>query len=162
MGLSGIFLKRRQEIEYPQIMEDVIQMVENIGYIHRRCERYQGTTKGKSEKYEYDYDYFTINIIESEHSEKEFLMYVEGKEDGFEPSFDWIRQGADLYRIIYIENFQDCEDMLLRFAHEYLNKFPNDIFWDDLNWYYTKEDIDEIMKRPFDKDWCYKNPKDFL
>ena len=25
-----------------------------------------------------------------------------------------------------------------------------------------REDIDEIMKRPFDKNWCYKNPKDFL
>ena len=155
MGLLGGFLKKRQEIEYSKIVEDVIEILDTIGYIHH-CEHLKGTFKN------YNYDYFSINTWKYENREEELLMYVDGKEDEFEPSFDWIRQGADLYRIIYIENFHDCEDMLLRFAHEYFKKFPDDIFYDELDWYYTKEDIDEIMKRPFDKDWCYKNPKDFL
>lgn len=161
MGLSGGFLKEKREIEYPQIMEDVIQIVENIGYIHLCCERYQGTREGKFRIYYYDY--FTINILEDENSEKEFLMYIFGKEDEkYDSTFDWIRKGVDLTHVINIEDFSGREDMLLRFAHEYLKKFPNDIFYDELDWYYTKEDIDEIMKRPFDKNWCYKNPKDFL
>lgn len=152
MGLSGIFLKRRQEIDYPQIMEDIIQILNDIGYIYY-CEREKGTI----ESINYEYDCFRVNVWETENSEKQWLMYIYGKEDErLKPTFDWIRKGAELNRVIIIEDFSRCEDMLLRFAHGYLKRFPEDIFFDELDWYYTKVDIDTIIKKPFDKSWCYK------
>ena len=154
MGLSGIFLKKRQEIEYPRIVEEIVSILNRIGYICY-CEQDQFTFS------RINFDCSIITVLESENSEKQFLMYVHGQEDEIHGStFDWIRKGGCLNPVINIENFHDCEDMLLRFAYEYFKKFPNDIFWDDLDWYYTKADIERIMNRPYDKDWCYKNPKD--
>lgn len=151
MGLSGVFLKKRQEIEFPQIVEEITKMLNRIGYIYR-CEYVKSKFTNR--------DYCIITVLEKKNSEKQFLMYVFEQDEDEDTIFDWIRKGGCLNQVINIENFHDCEDMLLRFAYEYLNKFPNDIFWDDLDWYYTKADIERIMNRPYDKDWCYKNPKD--
>ncbi|MCM1500694.1 MAG: hypothetical protein NC124_19705 [Clostridium sp.] len=154
MGISGVFLKKEEEIDYPQIAEDIIQVLNDIGYSYY-CEHRKGIIKDINR----EYDHFQINVWETENFEKQWLMYVYGKEDeNLKPTFDWIEKGAELARVIIIEKFSECEDMLLRFAHGYFKTYPDDFFWDELDWYYTKADIDAIMAEPFDKNWCYKKP----
>ena len=42
-------------------------------------------------------------------------------------------------------------------------KYPEAKLWIEEDWFYTLEDLKKIEKnKPFDMDWCYKNPKDFL
>ena len=63
--------------------------------------------------------------------------------------------------MIVIENFSDCEKILLDFLYEYFRLNPNDYFFDESNWFYTYEDIIKIRQNEFDIDWCYKNPHSF-
>ena len=79
-------------------------------------------------------------------------------EEVYDTMFDWIKKGACLNQIISIEDFNNCEDMLLRFVYEYMKLSPNDIFYDELDWYYTKADIDKIVSNSFNKNWCYILP----
>lgn len=72
--------------------------------------------------------------------------------------FDWILSGGHLIRAIIIEDFNECEKILLDFLYEYFKLNPEDYFWDELDWYYTQEDIIKLKKEEFDSDWCYKNP----
>ena len=84
-------------------------------------------------------------------------MYMYSNDDCLD-RFDWILKDGHLIRAVIIEDFDGCEKILLDFLYEYFNLNPEDYFWDELNWYYTQEDIEKSKQEEFDSDWCYKNP----
>ena len=45
--------------------------------------------------------------------------------------------------------------MVLEILFEYLKFHPDDIFYNEVEWDYTKRDIDEIYLKPSKKDWWY-------
>lgn len=152
MGQSGIFLKEKQELVLEKLVESVKLALDKTGYLYL-CEYESGWAANDK------YEYYCMSVREDKGSEKGFLMYLYGKsKDVYDLEFDWIREGACLNQAVNIEDFYGCEDMLLRFAHEYLKIFPEDIFWDEMDWYYTKADIDYIVCGQYDENWCYMNP----
>lgn len=154
MGIAGMFLREREKIELYQIVDEVKQIVDAIGYVYKRCLYHEFKSK-------YESDYFTINIYEHEGSERQLLVYIFDKEnrDEYNSTFDFVKKGAGLEQIINFENFSEHEDMLLKFAYEYFKRFPDDFFYDELDWYYTKADIDAIVEKPYDWRWCYRRPE---
>ena len=148
MGQSGIILKEKKDIIFEEILSNVKKALENAGY-HYICD----TEKGCFKSFEYESN--TICVQDRQNPERGYLMYLYGKsEEVYDTMFDWIKKGACLNQIISIEDFNNCEDMLLRFVYEYMKLSPNDIFYDELDWYYTKADIDKIVSNSFNKNWC--------
>lgn len=70
------------------------------------------------------YDYLIINIantFEEADNQQQMLLYVyNSSEDDSAEEFDWILNGGNLIQVINIENFHDCEKILLDFLYEYL------------------------------------------
>lgn len=70
-----------------------------------------------------------MNIIDRKtENTRNFLMYTYNKSESiYDNDFDWIQKNKCLNQIINIENFSECEDILLRFVYEYLkiNENPN-------------------------------------
>lgn len=64
-----------------------------------------------------------------------------------------------MIRTIIIEDIEECEKILLDFLYEYFKLNPEDYFWNELDWYYTYDDIMRIKQTEFDSSWCYKNPR---
>lgn len=86
-------------------------------------------------------------------------MYIYNKSDSiYDHNFDWIKKDKCLNQVINIENFSECEDIMLKFVYEYLKLNKEDIFYDELKWYYTFQDIQKIYNSLFDEEWCYKPP----
>ena len=53
--------------------------------------------------------------------------------------------------------------MLFDFIYEYMKLNLDDIFYDELAWHYTFEQIEEIAKRDeFDLYWAFKNPTEYI
>lgn len=70
--------------------------------------------------------------------------------------FSWI--SPNLYVAIQIEDLYDCEDSVLKILHKYFSLHPNEYFYAEESWYYTKENIDRIYESGDWYFWCYKNP----
>ena len=58
-----------------------------------------------------------------------------------------------------IEEIDGREKLVLDFLYEYLKLNPEDIFWNQYEWYYNYETIKEIKEKEFNSRWCYKKPK---
>lgn len=84
-------------------------------------------------------------------------MYMYSDDDSLD-RFDWVSKGGNLIRGVIIEDISGCERMLLDFLYEYLMLNPKDYFWNELDWYYTYDDIVKIRQKEFNPDWCYKKP----
>ena len=100
------------------------------------------------------YNSISVGKRESSIDDESLIIYIYNTFDPKESiQFNWI--GEKLNLIILIENISECEDMVLEILFEYLKFHPDDIFYNEMEWYYTKRDIDEIYLKPSKKDWCY-------
>ena len=139
MGLTGSILRKSEMLSFKKTKKIAIEILESLKYMVDIM----------------DEDYFTISVNKDDIG---FIMYIYSKpHEADEYNFSYIDSG--ITRAIDIENISECEEMILRFLKEYFKYFPNDYFDDDLDWYYTKKDIDEAFKNGDFHEWCYKPPR---
>ena len=153
MGLSGIILKKKEDTDIYKLIQDVKEAAEKAGLEPRIKSTLFESLDGEGV-------YTTANIADTYEDilgAQQWLMYMYSNDDCLD-RFDWILKDGHLIRAVIIEDFDGCEKILLDFLYEYFNLNPEDYFWDELNWYYTQEDIEKSKQEEFDSDWCYKNP----
>ena len=139
MGLTGSIFRKKELLSFKETKTITIEILESLKYMVDIM----------------DEDYFTISVNKDDIG---FVMYIYSKpHEADEYNFSYIDSG--ITRAIDIEDISECEEMILRFLKEYFKYFPNDYFDDDLDWYYTKKDIDEAFKNGNFHEWCYKPPR---
>lgn len=176
MGLSGLFLKRKEDVVVEEIWNSILTAMNNAGYVGEMWIDVDGKRSIKSSEEVYRYengrwisknnrivcDMKAITVLEYLFSEQYLMMYLPTEEELKRDEgswFEWMGRGGTLFRAIVIENISGRGEMLLRFVEEYLKLNPDDIFYDDLKWYYTKDDIDKIIEKKVDpKTWYCINP----
>lgn len=154
MGLSGIILKKKENTDIYKLISDVKKAAEEAGLEPR-------INSILSDSLDEEGVYTTANIAntyEDVLGAQQWLMYIYSNDDCMD-RFDWIVMEGQLIRAIIIEDIGECEEILLDFLYEYFKLNPEDYFWNELDWYYTHDDIARIKQREFDSAWCYKNPK---
>ena len=145
MGQSAVLI-RDENIKLEDLISGVKQALDNLGYLYNE-EPYEG--------------YTILYVRENqEYDDRQLLFYLLEKPRDKYVNYDyqWIKKGV--MHVVTVDRFYDREDMLLKFVHAYLDIFPNDFFYDEMELYYTKADIDRIWSMPFDYTWCYKNPSE--
>ena len=63
------------------------------------------------------------------------------------------------FRGFFFPDYSDQQDLILAMVRELMQRYPQAVFWTTLDWFYTKEDIDNIWQQPFDEEWPFKPPK---
>ena len=145
MGLTGSILRKSEMLSFKETKKIAVEILESLNY---RIMLWNQDMKGEN--------YCTISANKDD--DIGFVMYIYGEvSEADEYNFSYIDSG--ITRAIDIENISECEEMILRFLKEYFKYFPNDYFDDDLDWYYTKKDIDEAFKNGNFHEWCYKPPR---
>ena len=145
MGLTGSIFRKKELLSFKKTKKIAVKILKSLKY---RVEILN--------EYIIEDDYCTISVNKNDNIG--FVMYIYGKSsEADEYNFSYIDSG--ITRAIDIEDISECEEMILRFLKEYFKYFPNDYFDDDLDWYYTKKDIDEIFKNGDFHEWCYKPPR---
>jgi hypothetical protein len=147
MGLSGIFLRKNEELRKTDITEVkslFTGICEKLGYAVKFPERfYYGKTS------------CVCSVAEGSGSEKSFVMWLYSDTDAV-PEYDKI--APDLSSVAIIESISGCEEMIFNILREYFELFPEDYFCDELQWYYTKRSIDRIAQGTDRVDWLYQHP----
>lgn len=75
-------------------------------------------------------------------------------------SFKWDDTNNEYFKAVVSDDFDDNEDLLLRFSHAILKIYPTAKIWVEEEWFYTLEDLDNITNMPYKNDWCYKDPRE--
>lgn len=73
--------------------------------------------------------------------------------------FEWHNSDIEFFEAVVIDYFNKNEDLLLKILYEVLKRYPEAVVWIEEDWFYTLEDLEKIKNRPYDNEWCYKNPK---
>ncbi len=145
MGLGGIILRKKDKMNLEETKKLMSSILDKLGYYY-----------GMSEKNKRGRKFYTCGVSEYQGSEKGFVIYLYGEQDPFdEGQFDFIE--CDLGKVLHIEDISGSEDMILKILYEYFKVNPNDYFFDDLDWYFTKKEIDRIYNSDDWEDWPYKN-----
>ncbi|MFF2450524.1 hypothetical protein ACFVSW_26115 [Neobacillus sp. NPDC058068] len=108
----------------------------------------------------------TLNINDKKVRENNdsFILYVDALDNPNLAFFYYQDVDLDsnnkLYQVGTIEDVHGVEELVFRFIYNYLKINPDDYFWvADYDWVYSWEDMQKLKSRPYDSDWCYKNPK---
>lgn len=153
MGLSGLILKKQEDTNIYKLVQDVKEAAEKAGLESRIKPVLFDSLDGEG--------VYTIANVANTYEEipdaQQWVMYLYSNDDCLD-RFDWILKNGHLIRAVIIEDFDECERILLDFLYEYFKLNPEDYFWDELDWYYTQEDIVKLKQKEFNSDWCYKNP----
>ena len=182
MGSCGVFIKRKEDAVVEKIWYSILTSLNNIGYVGRMSVEVDGKDSIKSieEVYRYENGRWLLRnnrIVcdmkeitayeypfsdESLFSGKYLMMYVPTQEVlGWDdsPMYEWMGRGDSLTGTFIIEDKFERGEMLLRFVEDYLRLNPNDIFYNEQDWYYTKDDIDKIIEKKVDPEtWHCINP----
>ena len=150
---SGNILKKKEDIHANKILEEIETAVANAGL-----------KIGGKRIYSYVKGSFLIickisdTIENMRNKQKRISLYIFHKIE-IKQDFDWIIKGGNLTYAVNIEEIDGREKLVLDFLYEYLKLNPEDIFWNQYEWYYDYETIKEIKEKEFDPEWCYKKPK---
>ncbi|MUG48128.1 hypothetical protein [Paenibacillus woosongensis] len=74
--------------------------------------------------------------------------------------FNWDESENQYFKAMVSEDFYENEDLLFKILYGLPKVYPSAKIWIEDNWFYTIEDLEKIKSRPFDDEWCYKNPRD--
>ena len=141
MGLSGLILKKQEDTDLYKLVRDVKKAAEKAG-LEFRIRPTLFDSLGKEGVYRIAN---IANTFEEIPEAQQWMMYINSNDDCLD-RFDWILKNGHLIRAVIIEDFDECEKMLLDFLYEYFKLNPEDYFWDELDWYYTQEDIVKIKQ----------------
>ena len=147
MGVSGSVLKRREDIDIEQLIDDINMAANRAGL---------PIIMNKKVFSQNRFQFVTFNIFDAEKKQDILLYLFNISDDDYDEEFDWIIPGGKLIHIINIEDFDSCEKLMLDFIYEYLRINKNDIFWDEQDWFYDYNSIKSIKSKEFDNEWCYK------
>ena len=146
MGLGGIILRKKDKMNLEETKKLMSSILDKLGYYY-----------GMSEKNKRGRKFYTCGVSEYQGAEKGFVIYLYGESNPPDRTYEeWI--DSDLGKVLHIEDISGSEDMILKILYEYFKVHPNDYFFDDLDWYYTKKEIDIIYNSDDWEDWPYKNP----
>jgi hypothetical protein len=155
MGIPACILMPRVEYTPEKLLADAVvsSFRANLGFIYSDMKEYKN---GR-------FSYTTFTIREAK-NDRAFFCYLYSKENRWNTPFtDYedvgLDPGLDLCRVGYIEKIANKEDVVFRFAYEYLKINPGHYFYvPDYDLVYTLEDMQKI-KESYDPHWCYKDPK---
>lgn len=154
MGLSGMILKEGTTTDIDKLISDVKNAAINAGLQPRIDSTLYKDRHG---------DIYSIgniaNIYKDVPEAQQWLMYINSYDDWLN-GLEHPLKHKIVMRAVIIEDIGDCRKILLDFLYEYFKINPNDYFFDELDWYYTPEDIARLKQKEFDELWCYKNPND--
>ena len=131
------------------LKENLIFNYDNEKYINNKLKYVQ---MGVSDK-PFDEDYDRQMLFELYDEPYDFRLH----------ELSWENNGQEYFQAIIVDYFENNEDLLFKIMLAVLLEYPQAKLWMEEDWCYTLKDLKKIEKnKPFDMDWCYKNPKDFL
>lgn len=155
MSLSGILLKSKEEFNFDKLINDIKYAANQSNIIYLEGMEFEKNDDGI-------YEFMTFVLQENDQDDdRQFLMYAYNDTDEMvDGIFDFIDEKKNYQQCLNIEGFKSSKT-LLNFIYEYMKLNKNDVFYDELNWYYTFKDIENIAKNEiFDSEWCYKKPNE--
>lgn len=143
MGISGMFLRKITNERLSLIKKEIIDILESLSYNY-----YDWNENLKGE------NYCSISV---DYNECGFIMYLYELQNSKENwHINWIDN--NLTEIVIIEDIKYSE-MILEILHKYMQIHPDTIYYTEMDWYYTKEDIDKIYVSNDNIHWKYKTMK---
>jgi len=161
MGTSAFVLfKSGSSVRIPQLLSTTEQICEENNLY------YSGFDSGYGDPNETDYCEININDIlwgEEGSSERDILFGLANEPYEFRNiDFAWDSTGQEYFAAMIAIDFYNSEDLLFKFLHPFLQRYPEAKLWIDNDWFYTLEDMEKIAnKQPFVQMWCFKDPKTF-
>lgn len=153
MGLSGLILDKNQNRNLLKLKKEILDIFFSLS-----CDCYDFNENLRGE----EFCSVGVNKFFPNGQEVRFVMYIFGRCGEKEcETFEWTDK--KLYTGVLIEDIADCEKLVLDFLVKFFENHPDVIFYDELDWYYTKEDIEKIYSlNNIPEDWCYKRPEGIL
>ena len=143
MGISGMFLRKITNERLSLIKKEIIDILESLSYNY-----YDWNENLKEE------NYCSISV---DYNECGFIMYLYELQNSKENwHINWIDN--NLTEVVIIEDIKYSE-MILEILHKYMQIHPDTIYYTEMDWYYTKEDIDKIYVSNDHIHWKYKTMK---
>lgn len=147
MGLSGIFLRNNDALsgtDLESIKAEFTGICGKLGY-----------TVTFPEEFYYGKTCCDFSVQETAGSDTGFVMWLYSDIDVV-PEYDKI--APRLSSVAMIESISGCEEMIFNILREYFELHPEDYFYDELQWYYTKRSIEHIAEGEDRVDWLYQHP----
>lgn len=160
MGTSAFFLvKKNSNIELSNLIEDVKNICkENNFYMSPISSDSQSESIVKHVSVEIAlvkradlYEAPTNDVLVDIYDEPYKYQYH---------SFSWYDEETDFFNIAIIDEVYNNEKITLVLSFEILKRYPEVRIWIEEDWFYTLDDIEKISNRPYNNEWCYKNPID--
>ena len=143
MGVSGMFLRKINGEKLSIVKKEIIDILESLSYNY-----YDWNENLKGE------NYCSISV---DYNECGFIMYLYELQNSKENwHINWIDN--NLTEVVIIEDIKYSE-MILEILHKYMQIHPDTIYYTEMDWYYTKEDIDKIYVSNDHIHWKYKTMK---
>ncbi len=144
MGVSGMFLRKINGEKLSIVKKEIIDILNSLHY------RYYDWNEDKNGE-----DYCSISVDKNEIG---FIMRLYGLNDCKENwHINWIDNNLNC--VVDIEETWNCEEIILEILHKYMQLHPDTIYYEEMNWYYTKEDIDKVYNSNDHIHWKYKTMK---
>ena len=143
MGISGMFLRKITNERLSLIKKEIIDILESLSYNY-----YDWNENLKGE------NYCSISV---DYNECGFIMYLYELQNSKENwHINWIDN--NLTEVVIIEDIKYSE-MILEILHKYMQIHPDTIYYTEMDWYYTKEDVDKVYNSNDHIHWKYKTMK---
>lgn len=138
-----MFLRKITNERLSLIKKEIIDILESLSYNY-----YDWNENLKGE------NYCSISV---DYNECGFIMYLYELQNSKENwHINWIDN--NLTEVVIIEDIKYSE-MILEILHKYMQIHPDTIYYTEMDWYYTKEDIDKIYVSNDHIHWKYKTMK---
>ena len=138
-----MFLRKITNERLSLIKKEIIDILESLSYNY-----YDWNENLKGE------NYCSISV---DYNECGFIMYLYELQNSKENwHINWIDN--NLTEVVIIEDIKYSE-MILEILHKYMQIHPDTIYYTEMDWYYTKEDIDKIYVSNDNIHWKYKTMK---
>ena len=163
MGSIAHILKNWEKHDPEKVIRDIslVCFKTNVMFIYRNNKTFFNDGKLESVSFTLADDQ---TMISSENN-KQFELTLQGVnlDDiavGLDKDMDYLVPNEKLCSLVYIEDVnEDNTELILKFALEYLRLNPSEYFWFEGDWVYSLAVIEKNTLLPFDKDWCFKQPK---
>lgn len=143
MGMDSFFLQKKDTLNLDRQVSTLLTVFQSLHYSYHIWSS--------------DNCYCSISINE-ESTNKGLVLHIYGTPNPLvEGEYDWI--APNLEPTLLFEDITLREDMVLNVLSNYIQKYPDGVFYNEMEWFYTKEDIERIQCKAA-QDWCYLKPED--